>query len=82
MIIKCGAIFVLFILVVNDGIKNTICLAKYVDLTHPFKNGDTRTWPINKDFKLTIGTRGLVDLGGPTKVYLENNEFFMVNYLV
>ena len=52
---------------------------KFQDLTHPFKNDFTRTWPINKPFKFTIGTRGLTTLGDVENVYLENNEFFMAS---
>ena len=82
MVFKFSIIFVVFAIVFNDGIKEIYCLPTYIDLTHPFKNGATRSWPINKNFTFTVGARGLIDLGGKKKIYLENNEFYMASNFV
>ena len=67
-----------FIVILNYGIEESYSLPTYIDLTHPFKNDYTRTWPINKPFNFSVGTRGLINLSG-NDVYLENNEFYMVS---
>ena len=68
-----------FSVILNYGIDVSYCLPTFIDLTHPYKNNYTRSWPINKPFKFTIGNRGLITLGSVENVYLENNEFFMVS---
>jgi hypothetical protein len=68
-----------FIVILYYGIEESYSLPTFIDLTHPFKNNYTRTWPINKPFKFTVGTRGKITLSGQKNVYLENNEFFMVS---
>jgi len=65
------------VVLLNYAAQVLYCHPAYIDLTHSFKNGATRSWPINKPFKFTVGARGLFDLGGDEKIYLENNEFFM-----
>ena len=72
------AIFALMV-ILHYGIEESYSLPTYIDLTHPFKNNYTRTWPINKPFKFTVGTRGRITLSGVDNVYLENNEFYMVS---
>ena len=70
---------IVFIVILNYGVEKSYSLPTFVDLTHSFKNNYTRTWPINKPFKFTVGTRGFITLSGTKNVYLENNEFFMVS---
>ena len=82
MVFNLLTLFLAFVTVFNDGIRECHSFPNYVDLTHPFANNFTLGWPINKPFKFTVGTRGWADLGGPEKVYLENNEFFSVRNCV
>ena len=79
---KVVSLFIFFHWMGKHGLCSGYVMArktKFQDLTHPFKNDFTRTWPINKPFKFTIGTRGLTTLGDVENVYLENNEFFMAS---
>ena len=54
------------------------CNPNYVDLTYPVRANQPR-WPGSKPFKLTNVNKGLVDLGGESKAYIEMNEFFTVS---
>ena len=80
MFLKLYAIFCVFAMVLINGIKEFHCHPNYIDLTHPFKNGGTRTFPGNKPFEFTIVKRGFVDFGGKSNnVYVEMNELFMAS---
>ncbi len=48
---------------------------KYIDLTHPFDNGYTISWPKSPKFNLTIRSRGRRPSDG---LYYESNEFSQV----
>ena len=72
---KTFAILLQYIFVFGQYTKPLYCAPNYIDLTYPFENGFTQTWPINKPFNFSIITRGPAG----EFPYLENNEFYMVS---
>ena len=56
---------------------DTLSHPNYIDLTHPFKMDQPR-WPGGKIPTLTSLAKGLVDMGGESKVYVALNEFYTV----
>ena len=74
--LKCdifGAVFLSITLLPLE----TLSHPNYIDLTHTFKTDQPR-WPGGKIPTLTSLAKGLVDMGGESKVYVALNEFYTV----
>jgi len=71
----CYKIFFVILLVIGSLTTYIQGHPNYIDLTHRFKTDQPR-WPGIKRPVLTSLAKGLADLGGDSKVYVEMNEFY------